>query len=68
MIFIFFSEIHFFFSFLNRQLAESGAHIIMAVRNPKAANDLIKKWQEEWSGRGLPLNIEVEYKNAELCF
>ncbi|CAA3008604.1 Hypothetical predicted protein [Olea europaea subsp. europaea] len=42
-----------------RQLAESGAHIIMAVRNPKAANDLIKKWQEEWSGRGLPLNIEV---------
>ncbi|XP_022897072.1 dehydrogenase/reductase SDR family member FEY-like [Olea europaea var. sylvestris] len=42
-----------------RQLAESGAHVVMAVRNPKAANDLIKKWQEEWSGRGLPLNIEV---------
>lgn len=42
-----------------RQLAESGAHVIMAVRNPKAAHELIQKWQEEWSGMGLPLNIEV---------
>ncbi|KAL6579721.1 hypothetical protein OROMI_007745 [Orobanche minor] len=41
------------------QLAEAGGHVVMAVRNPKAANDLIKKWQEDWSGRGLPLNIEV---------
>lgn len=47
------------FSFFNRQLAESGAHVVMAVRNLKAANELIQKWQEEWSGRGLPLNIEV---------
>ncbi|KAK3414264.1 hypothetical protein EUGRSUZ_I02747 [Eucalyptus grandis] len=42
-----------------RQLAEAGAHVVMAVRNPKAANDLIQKWQNEWSGMGLPLNIEV---------
>ncbi|GER32172.1 NAD(P)-binding Rossmann-fold superfamily protein [Striga asiatica] len=42
-----------------RQLAEAGGHVVMAVRNPNAANDLIKKWQEDWSGRGLPLNIEV---------
>ncbi|KVI07471.1 Glucose/ribitol dehydrogenase [Cynara cardunculus var. scolymus] len=42
-----------------RQLAESGAHVVMAVRNTKAAHDLIQKWQDEWSGRGLPLNIEV---------
>ncbi|KAJ7970194.1 putative Short-chain dehydrogenase [Quillaja saponaria] len=42
-----------------RQLAESGAHVIMAVRNPKAAYELIQKWQNEWSGMGLPLNIEV---------
>ncbi|KAG6607410.1 dehydrogenase/reductase SDR family member FEY-like [Cucurbita moschata] len=42
-----------------RQLAESGAHVVMAVRNPKAALDLIQKWQNEWSGKGLPLNIEV---------
>ncbi|KAJ4713648.1 putative Short-chain dehydrogenase [Melia azedarach] len=42
-----------------RQLAESGAHVVMAVRNLKAANELIQKWQEEWSGRGLPLNIEA---------
>ncbi|KAG8388492.1 hypothetical protein BUALT_Bualt02G0131300 [Buddleja alternifolia] len=42
-----------------RQLAEAGGHVVMAVRNPKAATDLIKKWQEDWSGKGLPLNIEV---------
>ena len=40
-------------------MAESGAHVVMAVRNPKAALDLIQKWQNEWSGMGLPLNIEV---------
>ncbi|KAL3529420.1 hypothetical protein ACH5RR_008742 [Cinchona calisaya] len=42
-----------------RQLAEAGGHVIMAVRNTKAAHDLIRKWQEDWAGRGLPLNIEV---------
>lgn len=42
-----------------RQLAENGAHVIMAVRNPEAAHELIRKWQEEGSGMGLPLNIEV---------
>ncbi|RXH75282.1 hypothetical protein DVH24_030003 [Malus domestica] len=42
-----------------RQLAESGAHVVMAVRNTKTANELIQKWQNEWSGMGLPLNIEV---------
>ncbi|KAL4557354.1 hypothetical protein LXL04_035530 [Taraxacum kok-saghyz] len=42
-----------------RQLAEAGAHVVMAVRNTKAAHDQIQKWQDEWSGRGLPLNIEV---------
>ncbi|KAL6557349.1 Ubiquitin-conjugating enzyme [Orobanche minor] len=44
---------------LNRQLAEAGAHVVMAVRNTKAAEELIQKWQTEWSGMGLPLNIEV---------
>ncbi|PON55626.1 Short-chain dehydrogenase/reductase [Parasponia andersonii] len=42
-----------------RQLAEAGAHVVMAVRNTKAAHELIQKWQTEWSGMGLPLNIEV---------
>lgn len=42
-----------------RQLAEAGAHVVMAVRNTKAAHEQIQKWQDEWSGRGLPLNIEV---------
>lgn len=41
-----------------KQLAKSRAHVVMAVRNEEAAHDLIKKWQNEWSGRGL-LNIEV---------
>ncbi|KAK4766360.1 hypothetical protein SAY87_008002 [Trapa incisa] len=31
----------------------------MAVRKPKAAHDLIQKWQNEWSGMGLSLDIEV---------
>lgn len=51
-----------YFSFLHRKLAEAGAHVVMAVRNTKAANELIKKWQEDWAGKGLPLNIEV-YKS-----
>lgn len=40
-----------------RQLAEAGAHVVMAVRNPKAAHELINRWSESW--HGLPLNIEV---------
>lgn len=58
---VFLTSILFCFYWLYRQLAESGAHVIMAVRNPKAAHELIQKWQEEWSGMGLPLNIEVHY-------
>ncbi|KAL5983117.1 hypothetical protein ACLOJK_017198 [Asimina triloba] len=42
-----------------RQLAESGAHVVMAVRNPKAAHDLIKKWQDNLCATGVPLNVEV---------
>ncbi|XP_074275506.1 dehydrogenase/reductase SDR family member FEY-like isoform X1 [Silene latifolia] len=42
-----------------RQLAESGAHVVMAVRNTKAAHELIQKWQTESPSEGLPLNIEV---------
>ncbi|XP_010442865.1 PREDICTED: retinol dehydrogenase 11-like [Camelina sativa] len=44
-----------------RQLAEAGAHVVMAVRNIKAAYELIQQWQTKWSasGKGLPLNIEA---------
>lgn len=56
----------FVVSLLRRQLSEAGGHVVMAVRNPKAANDLIKKWQEDWSGKGLPLNIEVPNEYTEL--
>lgn len=44
---------------LDRQLAEAGAHVVMAVRSTNRAQELIRKWQEDWSGKGLPLNIEV---------
>lgn len=42
-----------------RQLAEAGAHVVMAVRNTKAATELIQKWQNERSEDVLPLNVEV---------
>lgn len=51
----------------DRQLAESGAHVVMAVRNTKAAHELIQKWQSEWSGMGLPLNIEVSLLRIHFC-
>ncbi|KAK3021798.1 hypothetical protein RJ639_047153 [Escallonia herrerae] len=41
-----------------RQLEESGAHVIMAVRNPIAANELIQKWQNRRTDSA-PLNIDV---------
>jgi NAD(P)-dependent dehydrogenase (short-subunit alcohol dehydrogenase family) len=31
----------------------------MAVRNTKAAHELIQQWQKEWSGKGIPLNLEA---------
>ncbi|XP_022639762.1 retinol dehydrogenase 12 isoform X2 [Vigna radiata var. radiata] len=42
-----------------RQLAQSGAHVVMAVRNTKAAQELIQKWQIDSSGLSIPLNVEV---------
>ncbi|CAL9243325.1 unnamed protein product [Arabidopsis halleri] len=42
-----------------RQLAEAGAHVVMAVRNTKAAHELIQQWQKDWSGKGIPLNLEA---------
>ncbi|CAF2045735.1 unnamed protein product, partial [Brassica rapa] len=53
-----------------RQLAEAGVHVLMAVRNTKAAQELIQQWRNEWSGKGLPLNVEklvmCRYKVLEL--
>ncbi|KAF2541879.1 hypothetical protein F2Q68_00030344 [Brassica cretica] len=51
-----------------RQLAEAGAHVVMAVRNTKAAQELIQQWQNEWSGRGLPLNIEIADDDTLFAF
>ncbi|KAJ3693920.1 hypothetical protein LUZ60_009400 [Juncus effusus] len=42
-----------------RQLAESGGHVVMAVRKPKLAHELIEKWQTEKGDLGILLNIEV---------
>lgn len=41
-----------------RQLAESGAHVVMAVRNPTAAHSLIQTWQNQTSSKD-SLNIDV---------
>jgi len=42
-----------------RQLTQAGAHVVMAVRRPKVAQELIQKWQNESSETGTPLNAEV---------
>lgn len=42
-----------------RQLAEAGAHVVMAVRKTKLAHELIHEWQLERSGDFPPLNVEV---------
>uniref|UniRef100_A0A0A9D896 Uncharacterized protein n=1 Tax=Arundo donax TaxID=35708 RepID=A0A0A9D896_ARUDO len=42
-----------------RQLVRAGAHVVMAVRRPKVAQELIQKWQNENSETGRPLNVEV---------
>lgn len=42
-----------------RQLAQAGAHVVMAVRRPKVAHDLIQKWQNEKPECSMPLNVEV---------
>ncbi|KAJ0966828.1 hypothetical protein J5N97_023745 [Dioscorea zingiberensis] len=42
-----------------RQLAEAGAHVVMAVRKTKLAQELIHEWQRERSGEVPPLNVEV---------
>jgi hypothetical protein len=52
----------FYLNLQNRQLALAGAHVVMAVRRPKVAQDLIQKWQNENSETGRPLNAEVILK------
>ncbi|KAE9586118.1 hypothetical protein Lal_00009956 [Lupinus albus] len=42
-----------------RQLAQAGAHVVMAVRNTKAAQQLIEKWSADSAGLGIALNVEV---------
>ncbi|CAL5440336.1 unnamed protein product [Camellia sinensis] len=41
-----------------RQLAESGAHVVMAVRNPTAAHSLIQKWRT-FKPSNASLNVDV---------
>ncbi|XP_027167368.1 dehydrogenase/reductase SDR family member FEY-like [Coffea eugenioides] len=41
-----------------RQLAESGAHVVMAVRNPKAAHQIIEKWNDR-QPNSRHLNVDV---------
>ena len=44
---------------MEKHLAEGGAHVVMACRKTRAANDLIQKWQKECSGMAGLLDIEV---------
>ncbi|KAF3602371.1 hypothetical protein F2Q69_00034265 [Brassica cretica] len=62
------SSFDFRFTTNCEQLAEAGAHVVMAVRNTKAAQELIQQWQNEWSGRGLPLNIEIADDDTLFAF
>lgn len=48
-----------FCGWVNRQLAQGGAHVVMAVRKINLAQELIGKWQEEKGGMVMPLNVEV---------
>jgi hypothetical protein len=52
----------FYLNVQNRQPALAGAHVVMAVRRPKVAQELIQKWQNENSETGRPLNAEVILK------
>ncbi|CAK9218728.1 unnamed protein product [Sphagnum jensenii] len=42
-----------------RHLAKSGAHVVLAVRNVKAAKNLLEEWQSGQEDGSSPLNVEV---------
>lgn len=42
-----------------KQLAEAGAHVVLACRNTAAAQDLVHKWQKERDRSSSPLDVEV---------
>jgi len=46
-------------SVLCRALAFSGAHVVFAVRNTKAAEDLVLQWQATLPAGKPPLRCEV---------
>ncbi|MED6108955.1 hypothetical protein PIB30_029054 [Stylosanthes scabra] len=45
-----------------RQLAQAGAHVVMAVRNTKAAQELIQQWQIDSEGFGIALSVEITFE------
>ncbi|EFJ10574.1 hypothetical protein SELMODRAFT_272004 [Selaginella moellendorffii] len=49
-----------------RELAKAGAHVVLAVRNTKAANELIKLWQKDQCANGVPL-LDVEALELNLA-
>jgi hypothetical protein len=42
-----------------RHLAISGAHVVLAVRNVKAAKNLLEEWQSGQEDLSSPLDVEV---------
>ncbi|KAI3759596.1 hypothetical protein L6452_07521 [Arctium lappa] len=49
-----------------RQLAEAGAHVVMAVRNTDLAHHLIQKWQEELQNRSPKKVLDVDVMELNL--
>jgi NAD(P)-dependent dehydrogenase (short-subunit alcohol dehydrogenase family) len=42
-----------------RHLAKSGAHVVLAVRNVKAAKNLLEEWLSGQEDLSSPLDVEV---------
>jgi NAD(P)-dependent dehydrogenase (short-subunit alcohol dehydrogenase family) len=49
-----------------RHLAKSGAHVVLAVRNVKAAKSLLEEWQSGQEDESSPLDVEVIPLPSEL--
>ncbi|XP_028795441.1 dehydrogenase/reductase SDR family member FEY [Neltuma alba] len=48
-----------------RNLAFSGAHLVMAVRNQKAAHDLVNQWNRERSSSRSPPSSDTDFDAAK---
>lgn len=49
-----------------RQLADSGAHVVMAVRNMDLANNLVRIWQQELQKRSPTEDYDIQVMELDL--